>query len=87
MKKKILGFLVKYKFTNVDYVNLNLLNLCKQFNVKFIDLSKITLKNKIYNFQSKFQKKNFSYISIKNIYDLIKSEYPKNFKLMFMKMK
>jgi|688.fasta_scaffold130914_2 hypothetical protein len=73
MKRKILGFLVRYKFTNVDYVNLNLLNLCKKFNVKFIDLSKITLKNKIYNFQSKFKKKNFSYINIKNIYDLKKS--------------
>ena len=47
--KKVMAFLVKFKFTETEFTNLNLTNLCKIFDVKFIDLSGF-LKKKIYYF-------------------------------------
>jgi len=72
MKKKIICFLVKYKFTEIDFFNLNLSNLCKCFSVKFIDLSEISSKKKNYSLYSKIKKKNIFYKKIKNINELKK---------------
>lgn len=71
-KKKVIGFLIKYKFTESDFANLNFSNLSKIFNAKFIDISKITLSKKIQILISKIKKKKLFYNKVNNLSDLKK---------------
>ena len=69
--KKVMAFLVKFKFTETEFTNLNLINLCKIFDVKFIDISRI-FKKKIIILQSKIKIKKIFYHNIITISDLKK---------------
>ena len=72
-KKKVIAFLIKYKFTNTEFVSYNFSNLYKIFNVKFIDISRITIKKKFLILRSKIDKKKIHYNKIINTSDLKKS--------------
>jgi hypothetical protein len=73
MKKKVIAFLIKYKFSETDFANLNCLNMCKIFNVKFLDITRITFKKDLQILQSKVKKKKVIYTKISNMSDLNKS--------------
>ena len=70
MKKKIIAFLLKYKFTETEFLNLNIPNLYKNFNTKFIDISQISLERRVRNLDLKIKKKKIFYHKIKKISDL-----------------
>jgi hypothetical protein len=72
-KKKVIAFLVKYKFTQTDFASLNCKNLCKIFNIKFLDITRITIKKKLQILQSKIKKKRIIYTKILNMSDLKKN--------------
>ena len=72
-KKKVIAFLIKYKFTNTEFVSYNFSNLYKIFNVKFIDISRITIKKKFLILRSKIDEKKIHYNKIINTSDLKKS--------------
>ena len=65
MQKKNIAFLLKYKFTDTEFLNLNLSNLYKNFNVKFIDISKIIYGKEIHKLELKIKKKKLIYHKIK----------------------
>ena len=72
MKKKVIAFLLKYKFTETEFINLNMPNLYKNFNTKFIDISEISLQRKIRILDLKIKKKKIFYYKVKKISDLKK---------------
>jgi hypothetical protein len=72
MKKKAIVFLIKYKFTDTDFVNLNFSKLCKIFNPKFIDISRITIKKEFQILRSRIKEKKIYYNKILNTSDLKK---------------
>ena len=71
-KKKVLAFLIQHKFTDTDFVSLNFSNLCKIFNLKFIDISRIVTKKKIQILHSRIKYKKIYYNKILKISDLKK---------------
>jgi hypothetical protein len=71
-KKKVIAFLIKYKFTDTDYANFNFLNLCKIFNVKFLDIHRVIIKKELRIILSKIKEKKLFYNKISNTSDLKK---------------
>lgn len=72
-KKKVIAFLIKYKFTIHEFACYNFSNLYKIFNVKFLDISRITIKKKFLILRTKIKEKKIHYNKIINISDLKKS--------------
>jgi hypothetical protein len=66
MKKKVIAFLIKFKLTKTDFLNLNIPNLHKNFKAKFIDISKVSSKGRVSNLNLKIK----NYYKINNISNL-----------------
>ena len=71
MKKKVLAFLIKHKFTDIEISCLNIPNLYKNFKAKFIDISQVSSTNTLQNLDYKINK--IIYYKVKKISDLKKA--------------